>query len=124
MEQLLATRDRMQHLAFESNSVMELRLLVLSALNHIMRLHIVCPDAQQRTIYKDAFRVMKHNYKIIESAQEGDAWSFGNCRAKALNAMDELMMQLCILEAKGQEAVPGLSLRGQVVPAQLQLRIA
>lgn len=124
MEQLLAARDRLQRLEFESNRVMELRLLVLSALNHIMRLHIACPDARRRTIYKDAFRVMRYNYKTIESAREGDAVLFVSCRAKAVNAMDELMMQLCILEARGQEALPGLSLRGQVVPGQPQLRIA
>lgn len=124
MEQLLVARDRLQRLEFESSRVMELRLLVLSALNHIMRLYIACPDARRRTIYKDAFRVMRYNYKVMESAREDNAALFVNCRAKALNAMDELMIQCCILEARGQEALSALDLRGQVMPGQPQLRIA
>ncbi len=122
MEQLLAIRDRVQNLEFETgNSVMELRLLVLSALNHIMRLRMVCRDASQRTVYKDAFRVLKHNYKFIEQAQGEDAQTFWSNRQRAMNGMDELLMQLCVLEAQTADVMLSLP------PYQhysLQLRIA
>lgn len=121
MEQLLAIRDRVHHLEFEAgNCVMELRLLVLSALNHVMRLHIACRDVEKRIVYKDGFRVIKHTYKFIEEAQTGDAYSFGTNRQKALNGLDELLMQLCVLDAQSADMLLNLPQRQQYA----QLRIA
>ncbi|PUZ27594.1 hypothetical protein DCM91_05085 [Chitinophaga costaii] len=96
----------MQRLEFEEdNSVMELRLLVLSAMSYIIRKHLVSEEASLRTIYKDAFRIMKYNYGIVEAAQGGDAALFSKCQTKAINAMDGLMIHLCVLDARGGNPV-------------------